>query len=141
LINMVKYLMNLGKLSRREIEEASTVKERIVKYFNSLIDTCIVVEGQSDLEELRKLNINIPIYVCNSPNFKSIYNKGSFKRIVILTDWDRKGIVLYKNLKRRFESLGFVIDEYSRELFRNTTKRFGIAVEEICRNIQRRCYM
>lgn len=109
---------------------------KLIKYINSLYNTCIIVEGQNDKKALELLNVSIPIYIYNSHIITHIYNN-KYNRIIILTDWDKKGNLIYINLKRKLESLGLCVDEEVRRIFRTSTRDLGVTVEEICKKIYR----
>jgi 5S rRNA maturation endonuclease (ribonuclease M5) len=67
----------------------------------------IIVEGNKDIEALRKLNITGEIIRFNVglsiPDFcDMIFQK--YKNIILLTDWDRKGGYLCSTIKKNLES-------------------------------------
>ncbi len=79
----------------------------------------IIVEGDKDIDALRKLNINGEIISVNSgvslTNFcDKIARK--YKEIIILTDWDRRGGYLCHTIKRNLEGR-VICDTYYREIF------------------------
>ena len=126
--------MSFRRLSRRRLEDIIYNFNKLRNHFNSLRDTCVIVEGYSDYQVLKQLNFNTPIYIINSLKFKEIYER-NYERIVILTDWDREGIKIYERLKYKLSSLGFLIDDYSRDLFIKTLKLFGSSVYVACKNL------
>ncbi len=67
----------------------------------------IIVEGDKDIEALRKLNITGEIIRFNVglsiPDFcDMIFQK--YKNIILLTDWDKKGGYLCSTIKKNLES-------------------------------------
>ena len=67
----------------------------------------IIVEGEKDVEALRKLNITGEIIRFNIgmsiPDFCDMISQ-KYKNIILLTDWDRKGGYLCSTIKKNLES-------------------------------------
>ena len=67
----------------------------------------IIVEGDNDIEALRKLNITGEIIRFNVglsiPDFCDMISQ-KYKNIILLTDWDRKGGYLCSTIKKNLES-------------------------------------
>ena len=67
----------------------------------------IIVEGDKDIEALRKLNITGEIIRFNVglsiPDFCDMISQ-KYKNIILLTDWDRKGGYLCSTIKKNLES-------------------------------------
>jgi 5S rRNA maturation endonuclease (ribonuclease M5) len=67
----------------------------------------IIVEGDKDIEALRKLNITGEIIRFNIglsiPDFCDMISH-KYKNIILLTDWDRKGGYLCSTIKNNLES-------------------------------------
>lgn len=87
----------------------------------------IVVEGKKDFLALKSLGIDNNIISINKPLFKVVddiianKNKNN-KKVVILTDLDKKGRQLYGKLKKDFCRNGYKIDAYFREFLQKNTK-------------------
>ena len=69
-------------------------------------DIPIIVEGEKDIEALRKININGLIITINHGN--SIINfcdkiAEKYQNIIILTDWDKKGGYLCHTIRKNLE--------------------------------------
>ena len=83
----------------------------------------IIVEGNKDIEALRKLGINGEIIGFNMglsiPDFCDMIAK-KYKSIIILTDWDRKGGYLCSTIKKNLESRVECNTKY-REIFATKT--------------------
>ena len=67
----------------------------------------IIVEGNKDIEALRKLDITGEIIRFNVglsiPDFCDMISQ-KYKNIILLTDWDRKGGYLCSTIKKNLES-------------------------------------
>ena len=67
----------------------------------------IIVEGEKDKEALRKLNVNGEIIHFNVgmsiSNFCDVIAQ-KYKKIILLTDWDKKGGYLCTMIKKNLES-------------------------------------
>ncbi len=67
----------------------------------------IIVEGDNDIEALRKLNITGEIIRFNVglsiPDFCDMISQ-KYKNIILLTDWDKKGGYLCSTIKKNLES-------------------------------------
>jgi 5S rRNA maturation endonuclease (ribonuclease M5) len=67
----------------------------------------IIVEGDKDIEALRKLNITGEIIRFNVglsiPDFCDMISQ-KYKNIILLTDWDKKGGYLCSTIKKNLES-------------------------------------
>ena len=79
----------------------------------------IIVEGEKDIEALRKLDIKGKIISVNSgvslTNFCDRIAR-KYQEIIILTDWDRRGGYLCHTIKRNLEGR-VICDTYYREVF------------------------
>jgi 5S rRNA maturation endonuclease (ribonuclease M5) len=68
----------------------------------------IIVEGEKDIEALRKLDIKGEIISFNKgmsiPDFCDMISK-KYRSVILLTDWDRKGGFLCTTIKKNLESL------------------------------------
>jgi 5S rRNA maturation endonuclease (ribonuclease M5) len=66
----------------------------------------IIVEGEKDIDALRKLDINGTIITVNKGiSLTDFCDKlaSDFKEIIILTDWDRRGGYLCHTIRRNLE--------------------------------------
>ena len=67
----------------------------------------IIVEGDKDIEALKKLGIEGEIIRFNRgmsiPDFCDMISK-KHKRVILLTDWDKKGGYLCSTIKKNLES-------------------------------------
>lgn len=82
-------------------------------------DIPVIVEGDRDVQALRKLNLTGPIIQYNqglsAPDFCDMIST-HHHTVILLTDWDRRGGRLYWTLKRNLENRVRCITKY-RETF------------------------
>lgn len=86
--------------------------ERLKKVFEALYEinkrTPIIVEGKGDIIALRKIGLIGDIIAIHAG--KGIYEfcediAQRFSRIILLTDWDKKGENLHKNISRHLKGM------------------------------------
>ncbi|MCL4329172.1 MAG: toprim domain-containing protein [Candidatus Thermoplasmatota archaeon] len=73
----------------------------------------IVVEGIRDVSTLRKLEFSGRIIPLNNGKSLMNFSEGlsrEFREVILLTDFDRKGVRLKKEISRYLESLGTSVD-------------------------------
>ena len=79
----------------------------------------VIVEGEKDIEALKKLGVTGLIISLNSgSSLIDFCDKiaREFKEIIILTDWDRKGGFLCSTIKRNLQGR-VICNIYYREIF------------------------
>jgi len=79
----------------------------------------VIVEGEKDIEALKKLGVTGLIISINSGNSLIDFCDKiarEFKEIIILTDWDKKGGFLGNTIKRNLQGRVFCNTHY-REVF------------------------
>ena len=91
---------------KEQLEELRNAIDELIELNKT---TPVIVEGKKDVESLRSLGIEGEIINYNSgksiiATCESVAEK--YNEIIILTDWDRKGGTLARELKRCLESLG-----------------------------------
>jgi len=86
-------------------------------------DIPIIVEGPNDRKALEALGITQIVTLGKDPLYKVAEDLAKrTKRVIILTDFDKKGKFLYGRLKRSFERIGVQVDRSFREyLFTETS--------------------
>jgi len=101
--------------------------EDIEKAVDELIDenqiVPIIVEGEKDIHALRKLGATGEIIRLNSGvNLIDFCDKiaESFKEVIVLTDWDRKGGFLCRTITKNLEGR-VLCNTYFREVFARHT--------------------
>ncbi|MCL2142600.1 MAG: toprim domain-containing protein [Methanimicrococcus sp.] len=116
-------------VTRREQEAL----EEIEKVLTELIGTdengsdsfLIIVEGKKDALSLRNLGVAAEIYPCANQPAAAFCEQiaETKKKVIILTDWDRKGRILASRFIRHFQNLGASYDETYRERLLMYTKK------------------
>ena len=79
----------------------------------------VIVEGEKDVNALRKLGLSGEIITLNSGvTLIDFCDKiaEQYDEIIILTDWDRKGGFLYRTIERNLEGR-VKVNTYFREVF------------------------
>lgn len=86
----------------------------------------ILIEGEKDKEALRKLNVNGKIIHFNVgmsiSNFCDMIAR-KYKKIILLTDWDKKGGYLCSMIKKNLESRVTCNIKYRERLAKRSTIR------------------
>ena len=100
----------------------------------------VVVEGKNDVKALRNLDLGGSIMSFNvglsTVNFAEFMAKEN-DTVILLPDWDHKGIKLMKEWRNQFRALGVkVIDEIWVRLFRLVKKEIT-CVEDLHRLVVR----
>jgi len=100
----------------------------------------VVVEGKNDVKALRNLDLGGSIMSFNvglsTVNFAELMAK-EHSAVILLPDWDHKGIKLMKEWRNQFRALGVkVIDEIWVRLFRLVKKEIT-CVEDLHRLVVR----
>lgn len=85
----------------------------ILKYQNKNIENPIIVEGINDIKSLREINFNGKIININRG--KSLYHfseniSNNYNNVILLTDFDKKGIFLKNKLKLYLNSMDINVD-------------------------------
>ena len=119
-------------------EEISRILEELKKER----DAIILVEGKRDREVLMTLGVSSRILQISQ---KKIYDLTldlvkKKKKIIILTDFDEEGTVLFRKYRKELEVLGAVVDtRYYREL-KFYLKKFIKSIEELDTFLTRRTF-
>lgn len=97
--------------------------EDVQKALSELIEenkaTPVIVEGEKDIDALRKLGLTGEIITLNSGvTLIDFCDKiaEKYEEVIILTDWDRKGGFLYRTIERNLEGR-VKVNTYFREVF------------------------
>ena len=90
--------------------------ESIIQEMDEFVDA-IIVEGTRDKEALQELGITKEILMCSSrPDAEFLdYLSSRYKRVTILTDYDRMGKKINKKLIARLERAGIKVENRYRE--------------------------
>lgn len=121
-------------------EECKKLKEILTELAEkSKNGSIIIVEGINDLKSLREIGIKGKIFTSsNTPNVELVDQIGR-KDVIILTDNDRTGNILEKNLKSKFSTWGVNANtEFKRKIFSIVSKEI-YSIEELaflCQKIE-----
>ena len=97
-------------------------KEKFFELVEKYKDYLTIVEGKKDKEALEKLGFK-KVKVLNKALYK-IIEEVDEEKVVILTDLDKKGKQLYRELSLALRSRGVFVDDMLRNfLFRNSKIR------------------
>lgn len=100
------------------------LEEILIDLRDRNIEIPILVEGDKDIEALKKLNITGIILSLNIgmslTNFCDLISK-KYDKIIILTDWDKKGGQLCYKLKKNFIGRVDCDIEYRKKIAQKTT--------------------
>jgi 5S rRNA maturation endonuclease (ribonuclease M5) len=96
--------------------ETYTELERVIEEMDDSVDA-VIVEGVRDKAALEELGITKEIVMCSSrPDTEFVdYLSSRYKRVTILTDYDRAGKSVNKRLIARLERAGVKVDNQYRE--------------------------
>jgi len=100
----------------RSLEDVQKALSELIEENRSIP---IIVEGEKDVDALRKLGLTGEIITLNSGiTLIDFCDKIAerYKEIIILTDWDRKGGFLYHTIERNLEGR-VKVNTYFREVF------------------------
>ena len=99
---------------------------------SSPLDVEIVVEGSRDVKALKGVGIKGK-FTLASLLLRDIKNEGckrvGGKTFIILTDFDREGVLLYKRLKKVITELGGKLDDFPRKQY--ISLKFPPLIEEL----------
>ncbi len=81
----------------------------------------VIVEGKNDVKSLKKLGFTF-FFTLRKPIYKIIeeLNERNITKVIILTDFDSKGIQLYKKIKSECSQRGIKINSKLRSLLRKS---------------------
>jgi 5S rRNA maturation endonuclease (ribonuclease M5) len=123
------------------IEERLEEVERLVQDLIDLSGTTpIIVEGRKDEKTLRELGVEGVIVRLNKG--ESVFStceelSRSYKKVILMTDWDRRGGHLAKLLKDGLEANGVQYDEDIRARISVLTKKDIKDVESLAKQLAR----
>jgi 5S rRNA maturation endonuclease (ribonuclease M5) len=123
------------------IEERLEEVEGLIRELVHLSDTMpVIVEGKKDEKALRELGVKGEIVRLNKGD--SIFStcerlSKDHKKVILMTDWDRKGGHLGKLLKDGLEANGVRYDEDIRARLAVLTKKDIKDVESLAKQLER----
>lgn len=103
-------------------------------------DAPIIVEGKNDREALRKLGIGGDVFIVNGRHtlFQMCEEIGrEHKKVILLTDWDRKGGQICNTLSKGFAANGVRADEKIRTRLSSMSSGEIKDVESLPRLVER----
>lgn len=85
----------------------------------------ILAEGKRDIVSLKKLGINGPIELVTQSPLTEVSERvaGEKKRVIVLTDWDRRGNLLAVKLSEDLVYLGADVDMQLRDKLSSLVKK------------------
>jgi DNA phosphorothioation-dependent restriction protein DptG len=105
-------------MNKYEINEIiSELLEQILKEKNS----AVIVEGKKDRVALEKFGFT-NLITLDKPLYE-IVEQVNDKRVILLTDLDKEGKILYSKLKKEFDRRGIAVDNKLRDLLFRTELR------------------
>ena len=134
LLNIIKIIILIVLMSIQEdIENTLEVINRLKDE-----EGVILVEGQNDIESLISLGINARIIAVSQYNIFDVIESISEKEVIVLTDFDKKGTLLFKRYVKELQSSGKkVIVIYYREL-KKYLKKYITGIEQIYPFLEKR---
>lgn len=102
---------------------------------NSEDGAIIIVEGKNDVKALRMLGVRGEIVTSANCSNAKLVDKIKNKNVIILTDWDRRGNDLEKDLITKFSSWGVVPDTEHRKKIFSLVGRTVTSVEDLVKLI------
>ena len=117
----------------------SKVSKVLEKYRLKNVSVPIVVEGRNDMQCLREIGFPVEIIILNSGNGLLPFSEKlshDYGEIILLTDFDRKGVDLKNNLKAYMHGSGCTVDTYLWEIIRRyvpirTVEELPFAIKRI----------
>lgn len=101
--------------------EIKMIIEEIFTLIEKEKDSLIVVEGKKDKKALEELGFSKAVTL-NGP-FYEIAESINEKRVLLLTDLDKKGKQIYSKLKKDLNKQGITVDDCLRNLLFRTELR------------------
>jgi DNA phosphorothioation-dependent restriction protein DptG len=106
--------MNLSNEIKAIIEEMLALVEKEK-------DSLVIVEGKKDKKALEEIGFT-NIIVLDKPLYE-VVEQVNDKRVILLTDLDKEGKLLYSKLKKEFDKRGIVVNNKLRNLLFKTELR------------------
>jgi len=116
-------------MRQRDLEDIERLEEleKIIVELKELAQdgSILVVEGRKDAESLRYLGVNGQILLASQQPLLNLTESlsRSGKKIIILTDWDKKGYLIAKKLEKHLLAYGIIPDTRIRLKLRSLSKK------------------
>lgn len=112
-------------MDKRAVRESSEEIQEVRDLLRDLSEeeAAVIVEGPKDKAALESYGVDKIFMLSKTPLFATIERVAkSFDRIIVLTDFDRKGKELYGKITKEAERHGLKMDTRYREWFQNNTQ-------------------
>jgi 5S rRNA maturation endonuclease (ribonuclease M5) len=110
--------------------------ERLIEMLKEEESALILVEGRRDMEALRTLGITHDIVTVSGKRMFDDFSFYENKNIIILTDFDRTGRLLFNRLRKELEIMGYNPTIYYWIQIKKLTKGYIKAIEELDTYVQ-----
>jgi len=121
------------KLSLDAYLKLRSLIDELIKYSED--GAIIIVEGKNDVKALRMLGVKGEIVTSANCSNAKLVDKIRNRNVIILTDWDRRGDDLEKDLVTKFSSWGVVPDTELRRKIFSIVGRTVTSVEDLVKFI------
>jgi 5S rRNA maturation endonuclease (ribonuclease M5) len=143
-VAMSKHCVNgEDRTMQREDYVVYTDLENVVKEMNEYVDV-VVVEGKHDKEALEEMGITKEIAMYSGSKYSYAdfieYLRLRYKRVAILTDYDKAGRRFNKKLSTGLEKEGVKVEKIYREKIRKILKTKGMRCIESVNSVRRRIF-
>nr|MCK4930509.1 hypothetical protein [Nanoarchaeota archaeon] len=102
-------------------QEQKEVIEELYELIDKLKNTPVIVEGKNDEKALKELGFE-RVITLNKALYK-VVEEINDKKVIVLTDLDKKGKQIYGKLKKDLNKRGILVDDKLRNLLFKTKLR------------------
>jgi 5S rRNA maturation endonuclease (ribonuclease M5) len=102
-------------------QEINAVIEKIFALIEKEKDSLVIVEGKKDKKALEALGFS-KVLILNKPLYEIVESINE-KKVLLLTDLDKKGKQIYSKLKKDLNKRGIIADDCLRNLLFRTQLR------------------
>ena len=104
-------------------QQREAVLEEVYALIDKYKDALVLVEGKKDKEALKALGFNRVVTINTSKPLYKVAEEVKDKRVLLLTDLDKKGKQIYSRLKKDLNKQGVLVDDKLRTLLFKTELR------------------
>jgi 5S rRNA maturation endonuclease (ribonuclease M5) len=112
-------------------DEKEEKMKNLIEMLKEEESALILVEGQRDVEALRALGITHHMVKVSGRRMFDDFSLFEGKNIIILTDFDRTGRLLFNRLRKELEIMGYNPNMYYWMQIKKLTKGVIKAIEEL----------
>ncbi|MBU7044535.1 MAG: hypothetical protein HXS47_13165 [Theionarchaea archaeon] len=105
--------------------------ENLIETLKEEESALILVEGHHDIEALHNLGITHEMMTVSGKRLFDDFSLFEGKNIIILTDFDRTGRILFQKLREELEVMGYAPNIYYWVNLKKLTKGYIKAIEEL----------